>query len=123
MMKQLFTSIGHAVDGIVDLVKRENNAKIHVISTLLVILVGLRLEFLAIEWLWISLAVAGVWVAELINSALEKLVDLVSPEEHPLAKKVKDYAAGAVLVMAIWAVFVFCLISLPHIWIWLAFSR
>jgi diacylglycerol kinase len=123
MMKQLITSIGHAVDGIVDLVKRENNAKIHVISTLLVILVGLRLEFLAIEWLWISLAVAGVWVAELINSALEKLVDLVSPEEHPLAKKVKDYAAGAVLVMAIWAVFVFCLISLPHIWMWLAFSR
>ncbi|MEY4611303.1 MAG: hypothetical protein RL246_1622 [Bacteroidota bacterium] len=123
MMKQLFTSIGHAVDGIVDLVKRENNAKIHVISTLLVILVGLRLEFLAIEWLWISLAVAGVWVAELINSALEKLVDLVSPEEHPLAKKVKDYAAGAVLVMAIWAIFVFCLISLPHIWMWLAFSR
>lgn len=123
MMKQLFTSIGHAVDGIVDLVKRENNAKIHVISTLLVILVGLRLEFLAIEWLWISLAVAGVWVAELINSAMEKLVDLISPEEHPLAKKVKDYAAGAVLVMAIWAVFVFCLISLPHIWMWLAFSR
>lgn len=123
MMKQLFTSFGHAVDGIVDLVKLENNAKIHVISTLLVILVGLRLEFLAIEWLWISLAVAGVWVAELINSALEKLVDLVSPEEHPLAKKVKDYAAGAVLVMAIWAVFVFCLISLPHIWMWLAFSR
>ena len=122
-MKQLLTSIGHAVDGIVDLVKRENNAKIHVISTLLVILVGLRLEFLAIEWLWISLAVAGVWVAELINSALEKLVDLVSPEEHPLAKKVKDYAAGAVLVMAIWAIFVFCLISLPHVWMWLAFSK
>jgi undecaprenol kinase/diacylglycerol kinase (ATP) len=122
-MKQILTSIGHAVDGIVDLVKRENNAKIHVISTLLVILVGLKLEFLAIEWLWISLAVACVWVAELINSALEKLVDLVSPEQHPLAKKVKDYAAGAVLVMAIWAVFVFCLISLPHIWMWLAFSR
>lgn len=122
-MKQILASIGHAVDGIVDLVKRENNAKIHVISTLLVILVGLRLDFLAIEWLWISLAVAGVWVAELINSALEKLVDLVSPEEHPLAKKVKDYAAGAVLVMAIWAVFVFCLISLPHVWMWLAFSR
>jgi diacylglycerol kinase len=122
-MKQMLASIGHAVDGIVDLVKRENNAKIHVISTLLVILVGMRLDFLAIEWLWISLAVAGVWVAELINSALEKLVDLVSPEEHPLAKKVKDYAAGAVLVMAIWAVFVFCLISLPHVWMWLAFSR
>lgn len=122
-MKKILISIGHAVDGICDLVKHENNAKIHVISTLLVILVGLKLEFLAIEWLWISLAVACVWVAELINSALEKLVDMVSPETNPLAKKVKDYAAGAVLVMAIWAVFVFCLISLPHVWMWLAFSR
>jgi len=122
-MKKIIISIGHAVDGIWDLVKHENNAKIHVISTLLVILVGLKLEFLAIEWLWISLAVACVWVAELINSALEKLVDMVSPETSPLAKKVKDYAAGAVLVMAIWAVFVFCLISLPHVWMWLAFSR
>ncbi len=122
-MKKILISIGHAVDGIWDVVKHENNAKIHVISTLLVILVGLKLEFLAIEWLWISLAVACVWVAELINSALEKLVDMVSPETNPLAKKVKDYAAGAVLVMAIWAVFVFCLISLPHVWMWLAFSR
>ncbi len=122
-MKKILISIGHAVDGIWDLVKHENNAKIHVISTLLVILVGLKLEFLAIEWLWISLAVACVWVAELINSALEKLVDMVSPETNTLAKKVKDYAAGAVLVMAIWAVFVFCLISLPHVWMWLAFSR
>jgi diacylglycerol kinase len=122
-MKKILISIGHAVDGIWDLVKHENNAKIHVISTLLVILVGLKLEFLAIEWLWISLAVACVWVAELINSALEKLVDMVSPETNPLAKKVKDYAEGAVLVMAIWAVFVFCLISLPHVWMWLAFSR
>ncbi len=122
-MKKILISIGHAVDGIWDLVKHENNAKIHVISTLLVVLVGLKLEFLAIEWLWISLAVACVWVAELINSALEKLVDMVSPETNPLAKKVKDYAAGAVLVMAIWAVFVFCLISLPHVWMWLAFSR
>ncbi len=122
-MKKILISIGHAVDGIWDLVKHENNAKIHVISTLLVVLVGLKLEFLAIEWLWISLAVACVWVAELINSALEKMVDMVSPETNPLAKKVKDYAAGAVLVMAIWAVFVFCLISLPHVWMWLAFSR
>ena len=59
-MKKILISIGHAVDGIWDLVKHENNAKIHVISTLLVILVGLKLEFLAIEWLWISLAVACV---------------------------------------------------------------
>ena len=123
MLKQMFKSIGIAFDGIIDLIKNENNAKIHLISTIVVILVGLKLQFLSIEWLWISLAIAGVWVAELINTAIEKLTDLVSPEINPIAKKVKDYAAGAVLVMAIWAIFVFCLISLPHLWMWLAFSR
>jgi len=123
MLKQMFKSIGIAFYGIIDLIKSENNAKIHLISTIVVIIVGLKLQFLAIEWLWISLAIAGVWVAELINTAIEKLTDLVSPEINPIAKKVKDYAAGAVLVMAIWAIFVFCLISLPHLWMWLAFSR
>ena len=123
MLKQMFKSIGLAFDGIIDLIKSENNAKIHLVSTIVVIIVGLKLQCLAIEWLWISLAIAGVWVAELINTAIEKLTDLVSPEINPIAKKVKDYAAGAVLVMAIWAIFVFCLISLPHLWMWLAFSR
>jgi diacylglycerol kinase len=123
MLKQMFKSIGIAFNGIIDLIRSENNAKIHLISTIVVIIVGLKWQFLAIEWLWISLAIAGVWVAELINTALEKLTDLISPETNPIAKKIKDYAAGAVLVMAIWAIFVFCLISLPHLWMWLAFSR
>jgi len=123
MLKQMFKSIGIAFDGIIDLIKSENNAKFHLVSTIVVIIVGLKLQFLAIEWLWISLAIAGVWVAELINTAIEKLTDLISPEQNPIAKKIKDYAAGAVLVMAIWAIFVFCLISLPHLWMWLAFSR
>jgi diacylglycerol kinase len=123
MLKQMFKSIGIAFDGIIDLIKSENNAKIHLISTIVVIIVGIKLQFLAIEWLWISLAIAGVWVAELINTSIEKLTDLISPEINPTAKKVKDYAAGAVLVMAIWAIFVFCLISFPHLWMWLAFSR
>ena len=123
MLKQMFKSIGIAFDGIIDLIKSENNAKIHLISTIVVIIVGFKLQFLAIEWLWISLAIAGVWVAELINTSIEKPTDLISPEINPIAKKVKDYAAGAVLVMAIWAIFVFCLISFPHLWMWLAFSR
>jgi diacylglycerol kinase len=123
MLKQMLKSIGIAFDGIIDLIKSENNAKIHLISTIVVIIVGFKLQFLAIEWLWISLAIAGVWVAELINTSIEKLTDLISPEINPIAKKVKDYAAGAVLVMAIWAIFVFCLISFPHLWMWLAFSR
>ena len=121
--KQLNQSIGHAIDGIVDLIKQERNAKIHLAATALVIYVGLKLDFVAQEWIWISLAVACVWVAELITSAIERLTNLVSPEHHPLAKQVKDYAAGAVLVMSLWAIVVFCLIALPHLVMWLTFSN
>ncbi len=121
--KQVNQSIGHAIDGIIDLIKRERNAKIHLAATALVIYVGWKLDFVAQEWIWISLAVACVWVAELINSAIERLTDLVSPDNHPLAKQVKDYAAGAVLIMSLWAIIVFCLIALPHLWVWLTFSN
>lgn len=121
--KQVNQSIGHAIDGIIDLIKRERNAKIHLAATALVIYVGWKLDFVAQEWIWISLAVACVWVAELINSAIERLTDLVSPDHHPLAKQVKDYAAGAVLIMSLWAIIVFCLIALPHLWVWLTFSN
>ena len=123
MFNQLTKSIGHAVDGIIHLIKTERNAKIHLAATLLVIYVGLKFDFVSQEWIWISLAVACVWVAELINSGMERLTNLVSPEHHPLAKQVKDYAAGAVLIMSIWAVFVFCLIALPHLKVWLTLSN
>jgi diacylglycerol kinase len=54
-------------------------------------------------------------VAELFNSALERITDLVSPEQNELAKKAKDYAAGAVLMVAIWAIIVFLIIALPRL--------
>lgn len=121
--KQLNRSIGHALDGIFNLIKEERNAKIHLVATALVIYVGFNMEFTAQEWIWISLAVACVWVAELINTSIERLTNLVSPEHHPLAKQVKDYAAGAVLVMSLWAILVFCLIAFPHLVMWLTFSN
>ena len=105
----------HAINGLVELIKNERNARFHLVSTAVVIYVGWKVGFEASEWLWISLAVAGVWVAELLNTSLERITDLVSPEQNELAKKAKDYAAGAVLVMAIWAVIVFLLVAVPRI--------
>jgi diacylglycerol kinase len=105
----------HAINGIIDLMKQERNAKFHAVSTVVVIYVGWRVGFEVSEWLWISLAVAGVWVAELVNSSLERITDMVSPQQSELAKKAKDYAAGAVLVMAIWAIIVFLLVAVPRI--------
>ena len=105
----------HAMNGLVELIKNERNARFHLVSTAVVNYVGWKVGFEASEWLWISLAVAGVWVAELLNTSLERITDLVSPEQHELAKKAKDYAAGAVLVMAIWAIIVFLLVAVPRI--------
>jgi len=105
----------HAMNGLVELIKNERNARFHLVSTAVVIYVGWKVGFEASEWLWISLAVAGVWVAELLNTSLERITDLVSPEQSELAKKAKDYAAGAVLMMAIWAIIVFLIIALPRL--------
>jgi diacylglycerol kinase len=105
----------HAMNGLIELIKNERNARFHLVSTAVVIYVGWSSGFTASEWLWISLAVAGVWVAELLNTSLERITDLVSPEQSELAKKAKDYAAGAVLVMAIWAIIVFLLVAVPRI--------
>ena len=105
----------HAMNGLVELIKNERNARFHLVSTAVVIYVGWKVGFEASEWLWISLAVVGVWVAELLNTSLERITDLVSLEQSELAKKAKDYAAGAVLVMAIWAVIVFLLVAVPRI--------
>lgn len=112
----------HAWNGIITLLKEEKNARTHAFCTFAVILVGNFLSFSPTDWLWISLAIAGVWTAELINSALERIVDLASPEHHPLAKKAKDFAAGAVLVMAIWSIVVFLLIAIPNLWMILNFG-
>ena len=86
----------HAINGLVELIKNERNARFHLVSTAVVIYVGWKVGFEPAEWLWISLAVAGVWVAELLNTSLERITDLVSPEQSELAKKAKDYAKAPI---------------------------
>ncbi len=113
----------NAWNGILTLLREEKNAKIHAFCTIAVILVGNYLNFTAHDWLWITLAIAAVWTAELMNSALERLVDIASPAINPLAKKAKDFAAGAVLVMSLWAVIVFILIAIPNFLLLISFGR
>lgn len=112
-----------AINGIITLFREEKNAKIHAFCTIAVIWSGNLLNFSSVDWLWISLAIAGVWTSELFNSALERIVDLASPEVNPLAKKAKDFAAAAVLVMSIWAIVVFFLVAIPNLWIILNFGK
>jgi diacylglycerol kinase (ATP) len=69
----------------------------------------------AAEWCWITLAIMSVWTAEALNTALELLADVASPEFHPLVEKAKDVAAGAVLLAALGSVIIGLLVLGPHL--------
>lgn len=100
----------HAWEGIVYAFRTQINMRVHVAATLLVGIMGYILHISAIDWLFVITAMALVLVAEMINTAIETTVDLISPEFHPLAKIAKDTAAGAVLMAAVFAVIVGCLV-------------
>jgi diacylglycerol kinase len=104
--QKLFKSFGYAIEGLVAMVKTENNARFHVLATIGILGLGVWQQISSTEWLWIALAIALVWAFEAMNTALEALTNLASPDVHPLAKKAKDTAAGAVLVVSIFAVIV-----------------
>lgn len=103
----------HARRGIGILFRTQVNARIHAVATVLVLFAGIWLHISASDWALIVLAVVAVWVAEGLNTAVEFLVDLVSPEFQPLAGRIKDVAAGAVLIAAIGAVLVGLLVFGP----------
>lgn len=108
-------SFGHAFRGLGVLLQSQHNARIHALATLLVVAAGALFAISTAEWALVALAVAAVWTAEALNTAIEFLVDLASPEHHPLAAKAKDVAAGAVLVAALGSLAVAVLVFGPHI--------
>lgn len=106
-----------ALSGIVASYRSERNLRIHFALALAAIVLGALLRLNRGEWCWIALCIALVIMAELINTAIEAWVDVVSPNEHPLAKKAKDAGAGAVLIAAAFAVVVGGMVFLPKLWI------
>lgn len=107
-------SFYYAFKGIADLLSgRHPNAMIHLLAVFVVTALGFWLGLSAIEWCIIVLCFALVLALEAVNSAIEYIVDLVSPDYHLLAGKAKDIAAGAVLLAAIGAVIIAAIIFLP----------
>ncbi|NEU26282.1 diacylglycerol kinase family protein [Paenibacillus polymyxa] len=96
----------YAAEGVIYALRTQINMRIHVVVALLVIVAGLTLRISRLDWLFVCLAIAIVIVAELINTAVEAALDLISPDIHPLAKAAKDTAAGAVLLAAVFAVII-----------------
>ncbi len=93
----------------------EHNAWIHAAATVAVCAAGLGFGISAREWCWLIVAIAGVWVAEAFNTALEALADAVAPEPDPRVGRAKDIAAGAVLLAAAAAVGIGLVVLGPHL--------
>ncbi|HUH17778.1 diacylglycerol kinase family protein [Albibacterium sp.] len=111
----LYQGFSYAISGIVSTIKSELHFKIHVLAALLAVSAGIFLQIETHEWLWITLSIAIVMVAELLNTSIESLSNIVSPDYHPLIKKTKDAAAGAVLIAALFALICGLIIFIPHL--------
>lgn len=94
------------MNGVWVLLSTQAHARIHLLATLVVVAAGVYFEVPRTDWALLALAMAAVWVAEAVNTAIELTVDLCSPSYHPLAGKAKDVAAGAVLLACMFAVVV-----------------
>jgi diacylglycerol kinase (ATP) len=113
-LQKRLKSFRYAGQGIWAAVLQEAHLQLHLAATAVVCSLGVWLGLARWEWAAIILAIGLVWVAELLNTALEAWVDLVSPEHNTLAGKSKDIAAGAVLAATV-AVAIGLLVFLPHL--------
>ena len=112
----LYKSFGYAFEGIFNTIKDERNIKIHLIVTTLVIIFGFILKISLTEWFVCILLFAIIIPLEIVNTAIEAVVDLASKDYNPLAKKAKDAAAGAVLVAAILSAVIGSIIFFPKLY-------
>ncbi|WLR44284.1 diacylglycerol kinase family protein [Bacillus carboniphilus] len=110
-------SFYYAFTGIKATFLKEWNFQFHSLSSVIVFGLGWMLGVSYVEWLILFLLMGGMLALELINSAIERIVDLVTEEFHPLAKQAKDAAAGAVLVYAIISFIIGVIIFMPKIFI------
>jgi len=108
-------SFRYAATGICTMLVSQHNAWIHLGATVLVCAAGCALRVPRFGWCLLILAMMAVWTAEALNTALEFLADAATPQLHPLVKKAKDVAAGAVLISAVGAAIVGVLVFWPHV--------
>ena len=114
-MKRLFRSFGFAFKGIKYAFDTQPNFRIHIVAGASAVAMGFVLQISAAEWLWVILSIAAVLSAELLNTAIETLTDLVSPTYNTKAGHVKDVSAGAVVVVATFALLAGVIIFVPKI--------
>lgn len=114
-LKKRLRSFSYAFAGIRNLLLYEHNFRIHVLVALLAAILGTILHLSLWQWAVIAIAIFMVLITEIINSAIENLADVVSPEYNESIKRIKDYCAAAVLLASILAVIAGLLVFLPEI--------
>lgn len=108
-----FRSFRFAFAGLWHVIRTQKNAWLHALATIVVLLIAFWLRLAPLEWAVLILTIGMVWMAEFLNTALEAVVDLASPQQNPLAKIGKDVGAAAVLIAAMAAVIIGLLIIGP----------
>ena len=111
----LYKSFGYAFQGIFNTIRTERNIKIHCAADILVTIFEIWLQISKTEWMICFILFGLILALELVNTAVEATVDLFTEERKPLAKKAKDAAAGAVLIVAIFAAVIGILIFIPKL--------
>ncbi|MDB5030069.1 diacylglycerol kinase family protein [Mucilaginibacter sp.] len=114
-MKKLIRSFGYAFNGLGYAAKTQLNFRVHLVASILAVFMGYALHIAVNEWQWVIFCIALVLMAELFNTALEFLTDLVSPEYNKIAGYVKDVSAGAVVIAALFALITGIIIFLPKL--------
>jgi diacylglycerol kinase len=114
-LRKRIKSFGYAFNGLKIMYREEHNSRIHLAAAIIAIIAGFLLKISLMEWALLSIVIGSVFISELFNSALENLANHLSPGHSENIGKVKDLAAGAVLVSAIIAVVIGCLILLPKL--------
>lgn len=118
-MRSFLKGFVYAFNGLVVFFRNERNGKVQLMMSILVVAAGFWLHISAAEWMTVLACIAAVLSLEMVNSAIEKLCNLVQPGFHPAVRDIKDIAAGAVLWVAILSTIIGAIIFLPKIWIWL----
>ncbi len=108
-------SFSYAFEGLLFVLRTERNIKFHVIIAVMMIALSLYFDITKVEWLILFLVIGGMFVIEIINTAIENAVDLVTEEFHPLAKTAKDVAASAALVFACISVIIGVILFGPYV--------
>ncbi|MDR9399232.1 diacylglycerol kinase family protein [Salibacter sp.] len=109
-------SFSFAIQGIKTLFREEDNAKVHVLTAVIVIIGGFYFDISHVEWMLIAIAIGFVLVTEIVNTALENICDYLTEETDPLIKRIKDLSAGAVLISALTAIVIGLIVFIPRIY-------